>query len=319
MCDSLTNQVRTIAAVTTAVANGNLSQKVEIEAEGEIAQLKDTINNMVAQLSTFASEVTRVTREVGTMGQLGGQVQVEGVSGEWRHLTNNVSIKRWRPNVEVCSPSPVRQVNKMCNSLTNQVRSIAAVTTAVANGNLSQKVDIDAEGEIAELKETINSMVDQLSIFASEVTRVTLEVGSQGLLGGRVQVQGVSGEWKRLTDNVSGFIIVSRRRDSHSQYRSTACATVSPIKFGLSRLSPLPLQTATCHRRLRSKRRARSLNSKTPSTTWSPSSACSPARSHVSHERSERWVSLAAKFRSRASVASGNVLPTTYALSEHVA
>jgi len=190
MCDSLTNQVRSIAAVTTAVANGNLSQKVEIEAEGEIAQLKETINNMVEQLSTFASEVTRVTLEVGSQGKLGGQVQVEGVSGEWKYLTDNV--------------------NRMCDSLTNQVRSIAEVTTAVANGNLTLKVDIEAEGEIATLKDTINSMVAQLNTFASEVTRVTLEVGSQGKLGGQVQVQGVSGEWKHLTDNVRALRLLNR-------------------------------------------------------------------------------------------------------------
>ncbi|KAH7100296.1 HAMP domain protein [Auriculariales sp. MPI-PUGE-AT-0066] len=183
MCMNLTNQVRSIAVVTTAVARGDLTRQVEIEAEGEIAALKDTINNMVSQLSTFASEVTRVTLEVGSQGKLGGQVRVEGVSGEWKHLTDNV--------------------NRMCDNLTNQVRSIAAVTTAVANGNLTQKVEITAEGEIAQLKDTINNMVAQLSVFASEVTRVTHEVGSQGKLGGQAQVQGVSGEWKRLTDNVN--------------------------------------------------------------------------------------------------------------------
>ncbi|MBI5607008.1 MAG: HAMP domain-containing protein, partial [Deltaproteobacteria bacterium] len=165
MATNLTNQVRGIANVTTAVANGDLSQKITVEAKGEILELKDTINIMVDQLSTFASEVTRVAREVGTDGKLGGQAKVEGVSGTWKDLTESV--------------------NFMATNLTYQVRSIANVTTAVANGDLSQKITVEAKGEILELKDTINIMVDQLSTFASEVTRVAREVGTDGKLGGQ--------------------------------------------------------------------------------------------------------------------------------------
>ncbi|CAN2048048.1 methyl-accepting chemotaxis protein WspA [Candidatus Magnetomoraceae bacterium gMMP-1] len=183
MASSLTNQVRNIAEVTTAVAKGDLSQKITVDAEGEILELKNTINQMVDQLNSFGDEVTRVAREVGTDGQLGGQAKVEGVSGTWKELTDNV--------------------NQMASSLTNQVRNIAEVTTAVAKGDLSQKITVDAEGEILELKNTINQMVDQLGSFADEVTRVAREVGSDGQLGGQAKVEGVSGTWKELTDNVN--------------------------------------------------------------------------------------------------------------------
>ena len=183
MAGNLTNQVRNIAAVTTAVANGDLSKKITADARGEILELKETINTMVDQLNGFASEVTRVAREVGTDGKLGGQAKVSGVSGTWKDLTDNV--------------------NFMAGNLTNQVRNIAAVTTAVANGDLSKKITVDARGEILELKETINTMVDQLNGFASEVTRVAREVGTDGKLGGQAQVSGVSGTWKDLTDNVN--------------------------------------------------------------------------------------------------------------------
>ena len=183
MADNLTGQVRNIAQVTTAVANGHLSKKITVDAQGEILQLKDTINTMVDQLSAFADEVTRVAREVGTEGRLGGQAQVRGVSGVWKDLTDNV--------------------NFMADNLTGQVRNIAQVTTAVANGHLSKKIDVDARGEILELKTTINTMVDQLSAFASEVTRVAREVGSEGKLGGQAEVEGVSGTWKRLTESVN--------------------------------------------------------------------------------------------------------------------
>ena len=176
-------QVRNIAAVTTAVANGDLSKKITADVRGEILELKDTINTMVDQLNGFASEVTRVAREVGTDGKLGGQAQVSGVSGTWKDLTDNV--------------------NFMAGNLTNQVRNIAAVTTAVANGDLSKKITADVRGEILELKDTINTMVDQLNGFASEVTRVAREVGTDGKLGGQAQVSGVSGTWKDLTDNVN--------------------------------------------------------------------------------------------------------------------
>jgi HAMP domain-containing protein/CheY-like chemotaxis protein/signal transduction histidine kinase len=183
MAGNLTGQVRNIAEVTTAVANGDLSKKIAADAQGEILQLKDTINVMVDQLSSFASEVTRVAREVGTEGKLGGQANVPGVAGTWKDLTDNV--------------------NSMAGNLTGQVRNIAEVTTAVANGDLSKKIAADAQGEILQLKDTINVMVDQLSSFASEVTRVAREVGTEGKLGGQAQVKGVAGTWKDLTDNVN--------------------------------------------------------------------------------------------------------------------
>jgi HAMP domain-containing protein/signal transduction histidine kinase/CheY-like chemotaxis protein len=183
MAGNLTSQVRNIAAVTTAVANGDLSKKITVDVKGEIAELKDTINTMVDQLRSFASEVTRVAREVGTEGKLGGQADVRGLAGVWKDLTDNV--------------------NSMASNLTSQVRNIAAVTTAVANGDLSKKITVDVKGEILELKNTVNTMVDQLSSFADEVTRVAREVGTEGKLGGQAHVKGVSGTWKDLTDNVN--------------------------------------------------------------------------------------------------------------------
>jgi signal transduction histidine kinase/HAMP domain-containing protein/CheY-like chemotaxis protein len=183
MAGNLTGQVRSIAQVATAVAKGDLSQKIDVDARGEILELKSTLNTMVDQLSSFADEVTRVAREVGTEGRLGGQADVKGVSGTWKDLTESVNV--------------------MAANLTDQVRSIAQVTTAVAKGDLSQKIRVDARGEILELKETINTMVDQLSAFADEVTRVAREVGTQGNLGGQAVVRGVSGTWKDLTDNVN--------------------------------------------------------------------------------------------------------------------
>ena len=183
MAGNLTSQVRNIAEVTTAVANGDLSKKITVDVRGEILQLKDTINVMVDQLRSFASEVTRVAREVGTEGKLGGQAYVPGVGGTWKDLTDNV--------------------NFMASNLTGQVRNIAAVTTAVARGDLSKKITVDVKGEILELKDTINVMVDQLSSFASEVTRVAREVGTEGKLGGQANVSGVAGTWKDLTENVN--------------------------------------------------------------------------------------------------------------------
>ncbi len=183
MASNLTGQVRSIAQVATAVERGDLSQKIDVDAMGEVAALAGTINRMVGTLSAFADEVTRVAREVGTEGRLGGQADVKGVSGTWKDLTDNV--------------------NSMAQNLTGQVRNIAQVTTAVANGDLSKKIDVDARGEILELKTTINTMVDQLSSFAAEVTRVAREVGSEGRLGGQAEVEGVSGTWKRLTENVN--------------------------------------------------------------------------------------------------------------------
>ncbi|WP_225408308.1 HAMP domain-containing protein [Stigmatella hybrida] len=185
MASNLTAQVRNIAEVTTAVANGDLSKKITVDVRGEILELKNTINTMVDQLSSFASEVTRVAREVGTEGKLGGQAVVKGVAGTWKDLTDNV--------------------NSMASNLTAQVRNIAEVTTAVANGDLSKKITVDVQGEIAELKNTINTMVDQLSSFASEVTRVAREVGTEGKLGGQAVVKGVAGTWKDLTDNVNSM------------------------------------------------------------------------------------------------------------------
>ena len=183
MAANLTGQVRNIAEVTTAVASGNLSKKITVDVKGEILELKNTINTMVDQLNSFASEVTRVAREVGTEGKLGGQAQVKGVAGTWKDLTDNVNL--------------------MAANLTGQVRNIAEVTTAVASGNLSKKITVDVKGEILELKNTINTMVDQLNSFASEVTRVAREVGTEGKLGGQAQVKGVAGTWKDLTDNVN--------------------------------------------------------------------------------------------------------------------
>jgi len=185
MAGNLTGQVRNIAEVTTAVANGDLSKKITVDVKGEILELKNTINTMVDQLNSFASEVTRVAREVGTEGKLGGQADVPGVAGTWKDLTDNV--------------------NSMAGNLTGQVRNIAEVTTAVANGDLSKKITVDVKGEILELKNTINTMVDQLNSFASEVTRVAREVGTEGKLGGQADVRGVAGTWKDLTDNVNSM------------------------------------------------------------------------------------------------------------------
>jgi signal transduction histidine kinase/HAMP domain-containing protein/response regulator RpfG family c-di-GMP phosphodiesterase len=185
MADNLTGQVRNIAEVTTAVARGDLSKKITVDVKGEILELKNTINTMVDQLNSFASEVTRVAREVGSEGKLGGQARVEGVGGTWKDLTDNVNL--------------------MAGNLTGQVRNIAEVTTAVARGDLSKKITVDVKGEILELKNTINTMVDQLNSFASEVSRVAREVGSEGKLGGQAQVIGVGGTWKDLTDNVNAM------------------------------------------------------------------------------------------------------------------
>src|SRR5205807_476434 len=185
MCGNLTAQVRNIANVTTAVARGDLSRKITVDVRGEILELKDTINTMVDQLNSFASEVTRVAREVGTEGKLGGQAHVLGVAGTWKDLTESV--------------------NSMASNLTAQVRNIAEVTTAVANGDLSKKITVDVRGEILELKDTINTMVDQLNAFAGEVTRVAREVGTEGKLGGQALVRGVAGTWKDLTDSVNSM------------------------------------------------------------------------------------------------------------------
>src|SRR5437762_1148025 len=210
MAGNLTGQVRNIAEVTTAVANGDLSKKITVSVKGEILELKNTINTMVDQLSSFASEVTRVAREVGTEGRLGGQAQVMGVAGTWKDLTDNV--------------------NFMAGNLTGQVRNIAEVTTAVARGDLSKKITVDVKGEILELKNTINTMVDQLSTFASEVTRVAREVGTEGKLGGQAQVKGVAGTWKDLTENVN-----SMAANLTSQVRNIADVTTAVARGDLSK------------------------------------------------------------------------------------
>ncbi len=209
MASNLTDQVRNIAAVTTAVADGDLSQKIMVDVRGEVLQLKDTINTMVIQLNSFAGEVTRVAREVGTEGKLGGQADVKGVSGVWKDLTDNVNL--------------------MASNLTGQVRNIAAVTTAVANGDLSQKITVDVKGEVLQLKDTINLMVDQLNSFAGEVTRVALEVGTEGRLGGQAQVPGVAGTWKNLTDSVN--LMASNLTD---QVRNIAAVTTAVANGDLS-------------------------------------------------------------------------------------
>ena len=177
--------MRNIAEVATAIARGDLSKKITVNVSGEILQLKETINTMVDQLNAFAGEVTRVAREVGTDGRLGGQANVLGVAGTWKDLTESV--------------------NSMASNLTAQVRNIAEVSTAIANGDLSKKITVNVSGEILQLKETINTMVDQLNRFAGEVTRVAREVGTEGRLGGQAQVSGVAGTWKDLTDSVNSM------------------------------------------------------------------------------------------------------------------
>jgi HAMP domain-containing protein/signal transduction histidine kinase/CheY-like chemotaxis protein len=210
MASNLTGQVRNIAEVTTAVANGDLSKKITVNVEGEILELKETINTMVDQLNSFSSEVTRVAREVGTEGKLGGQAKVKGVGGTWKDLTDSV--------------------NRMASNLTGQVRNIAEVTTAVAKGDLSRQITVDVKGEILELKNTINTMVDQLNSFASEVTRVAREVGTEGKLGGQAQVKGVGGTWKDLTDSVNQMA-----SNLTGQVRNIAEVTTAVAKGDLSR------------------------------------------------------------------------------------
>jgi len=210
MAGNLTSQVRNIAEVTTAVAAGDLSKKITVDVKGEISELKNTINTMVDQLRSFAAEVTRVAREVGTEGKLGGQADVQGVAGTWKDLTDSV--------------------NSMASNLTSQVRNIADVTKAVAAGNLSEKITVDVKGEILELKATINTMVDQLSSFAAEVTRVAREVGTEGMLGGQAEVKGVSGTWKDLTDSVN-----SMAGNLTSQVRNIADVTKAVAAGDLSK------------------------------------------------------------------------------------
>ena len=210
MASNLTDQVRSIAEVTTAVARGDLSKKITVDVKGEILELKNTINTMVDQLNSFSSEVTRVAREVGTEGKLGGQAQVKGVAGTWKDLTDSV--------------------NQMASNLTDQVRNIAEVTTAVARGDLSRQITVDVKGEILELKNTINTMVDQLNSFSAEVTRVAREVGTEGKLGGQAKVKGVGGVWKDLTDSVNQMA-----SNLTAQVRNIAEVTTAVARGDLSR------------------------------------------------------------------------------------
>ena len=210
MASNLTAQVRNIAEVATAIARGNLSKKITVNVSGEILELKETLNTMVDQLNAFASEVTRVAREVGTEGRLGGQATVPGVAGTWKDLTDNVNL--------------------LAANLTTQVRNIAEVATAIAKGDLSKKITVDVSGEILELKDTLNTMVDQLNAFASEVTRVAREVGTEGKLGGQAQVPGVAGTWKGLTDNVNFMA-----GNLTAQVRNIAEVTTAVARGDLSR------------------------------------------------------------------------------------
>jgi HAMP domain-containing protein len=240
MAANLTGQVRNISEVTIAVANGDLSRKISVDVRGEILQLKEAINTMVDQLRSFASEVTRVAREVGTEGKLGGQAIVPGIAGTWKDLTDNV--------------------NSMAGNLTGQVRNIAEVTTAVANGDLSRKITVDVRGEILQLKETINTMVDQLRSFASEVTRVAREVGTEGKLGGQAIVPGIAGTWKDLTDNVN-----SMASNLTGQVRNISEVTIAS-------------RAAICRARSRWTCAAKSCSSRKPSTRWWTSCDRSPPK-----------------------------------------
>src|SRR6202051_610787 len=222
LIDDLVRPTTEVARVIVAVAEGDLSQKMALEIEGrplkgEFARIGTTVNSMVDQLNSFASEVTRVAKEVGTEGKLGGQADVKGVSGTWKDLTDNV--------------------NHLAGNLTAQVRNIAKVTTAVAKGDLSQKITVDAKGEIFELKNTINVMVDQLNSFAAEVTRVAKEVGTEGKLGGQADVQGVSGTWKDLTDNVNQLA-----GNLTAQVRNIAKVTTAVAKGDLSQKTTVDAQ-----------------------------------------------------------------------------
>src|SRR6185503_15792077 len=210
MASNLTSQVRNIADVTTAVAKGDLGKKITVDAKGEILELKNTVNTMVDQLSSFASEVTRVAKEVGTEGQLGGQADVRGVAGTWKDLTDNV--------------------NELASNLTVQLRDVSKVATAIASGDLNQQITVQAQGEILQIKNVINTMVDQLSAFASEVTRVAKEVGTEGKLGGQADVRGVAGTWEDLTDNVNAMAA-----NLTSQVRNIADVTTAVARGDLGK------------------------------------------------------------------------------------
>ena len=265
MASNLTAQVRNIAEVATAIASGDLSKKITVNVSGEILLLKETINTMVDQLNAFAGEVTRVAREVGTEGRLGGQAKVLGVAGTWKDLTDSV--------------------NSMANNLTAQVRNIAEVATAIASGDLSKKITVDVSGEILQLKQTINTMVDQLNAFAGEVTRVAREVGTEGKLGGQAQVPGVAGTWKDLTDNVN--LLAANLTDAGPQHR---------------RGRRPPSRAATCRARSRSTSKGEILELKNTINTMVDQLNALRRRSDARgargrHRRQARWPGAGARRR----------------------
>lgn len=230
MADNLTTQVRDIIKVTTAIAKGDLTQKIEAQCKGEIFELKNTINSMVEQLQQFAREVTKIAKEVGTEGRLGGQATVHDVEGTWKDLTQNV--------------------NGMAMNLTTQVREIATVTTAVAKGDLSRRISVEAQGEILDLKNTINTMVDRLSTFAFEVSKVAREVGTDGTLGGQAQVENVEGKWKDLTENVNVMALnlttqVRSRPGPRAWSLMLSSCQLTFHRSAVSPASPRPLQMVT--------------------------------------------------------------------------
>jgi HAMP domain-containing protein len=272
LAGNLTAQVRNIALVSTAIANGDLSQKITVETRGEILELKNAINATVDQLRSFSAEVIRVAREVGTEGNLGAQADVRGVSGVWQELTDSV--------------------NRLAGNLTSQVRNIAAISTAIANGDLSQKITVEAKGEILELKNTINATLDQLRSFTSEVTRVAREVGTEGRLGAQADVKGVSGTWKDLTDNVNLMAATSRTR------------------FVTSRWSRPQSPMATCPRRSPSRRRGNPRAQKHCQRHGDRLQTSHP-RSPASREKSVPTASWAARPMSRGPLGRGGTSPTT--------
>jgi HAMP domain-containing protein len=273
MASNLTNQVRSISSAATAIAQGDLSRKITVSARGEVAELADTINALTDTLRLFADEVTRVAREVGTDGILGGQAAVPNVAGTWKNLTD--------------------AVNTMASNLTDQVRNIAQVATAVARGDLSQKITVDARGEILELKSTVNTMVGQLSSFADEVTRVAREVGTEGKLGGQAAVPTVSGTWRDLTENVNQLA-----GNLTAQVRNIAQVTTAVAR-------------GTCRRRSRWTRAGRSWSSRARSTRWWTSCPRSPTRSPGWRGRWAPRASSAGRRRCAVSPAPGADSPRT--------
>ncbi len=278
LAGNLTVQLRDVSKVATAIASGDLNQKITVQAQGEILQIKNVINTMTDQLNAFASEVTRVAREVGTEGKLGGQADVRGVAGTWRDLTDSV--------------------NSMAGNLTGQVRNIADVTTAVAKGDLSKKITVAVRGEILELKNTINTMVDQLSAFASEVTRVAREVGTQGQLGGQADVPGVGGTWKDLTDNVNAMAEQPDQPGPQHRRRHDGRRPRRPVEEDHGR-RPRRNSRAEGHRQ----------------HDGGPAAARSRPKSRASRRKSAPKVSWAARPTCAASPARGRTSPTTSTVS----